>query len=93
MQDHFQLWRGIRSFHIREAETLILPEANDKNPLPVLRRPVPPVDHAEVDCVFQIFLEHVFDRLERLPLVVTDQVSDVFQQEGGRRCESGGRCP
>ncbi|MNV80000.1 hypothetical protein D3C71_1735760 [compost metagenome] len=83
MQDVSQCGALLGKLEILQTESRLfqlLAETDDKNPLAVLGRPVPTVDHPTFHVVAQL-LKRILDDPERVPLVVADKVAHVLQQE------------
>jgi hypothetical protein len=86
VQNIRELWPGHRvgDLHVVKAESIRLPEADDEDPLSVLRDPRFGIDDFPPDLVPQLIRENVVDNAERSTLIVVEQVLYVLEYKGLR---------
>src|SRR5690606_23112910 len=83
MEDRIQLRAILYGWQIQftPVEWNLVPEADNDDPLAVLRYEVLPIDYFPADVIAEIIPKHVENCGERPALVVADEVLDVFQKK------------
>ena len=77
---------------VMQREGVRLPEANNKDALPVLGRPSPAVNDPVAYLVTEPLLQDLLDDLEGAPSVMTQQVLYILQEEGCRAVMANNSC-
>ena len=80
MKDRFQCrpLSRIRNCQVKEIESVFLPEADYENPFPVLWNETLGIDNPPIHLISKLVLQCVVDNAECVPLVMIDQILDIF---------------